>query len=92
MKKLTERKKEMLEKMRTNPRDWRFQQVCGLLEHFGFVMRQPSGGGSHAVFSHPDLNLILSIPRARPIKAIYVKKAVNAVDDLIEKRRNENDL
>ena len=54
MKKLTDRKEEVLEKMRNNPKGWRFQQLRGLLEHFGFDVRQPSGGGSHAIFSHPD--------------------------------------
>lgn len=78
--------------MRSNPRDWRFQQLRNVLEHFGFVVRQPSGGGSHAIFSHPDLDFILSVPRARPIKGIYVKQAVSAVDELFEKWRNDNDL
>lgn len=89
---LTKRKRDMLEKMRLNPRDWRFEQIRSLLEHYGFVMRQPSGGGSHAIFAHPDLDFILSIPRARPIKPFYIKRAVQALDDLFEKWGNENDL
>jgi len=92
VKKLTDRKEEVLEKMRNNPKGWRFQQLRGLLEHFGFDVRQPSGGGSHAIFSHPDLDYILSIPRARPIKEFYVKQAVKAVDNLFEKWRHEDDL
>jgi hypothetical protein len=40
----------------------------------------PSGGGSHYKLSHPASQDILTIPRARPIKPVYIHKLVKLVE------------
>jgi predicted RNA binding protein YcfA (HicA-like mRNA interferase family) len=62
-----------------NPRDVRFEDLDKLLRRYGFEHRLPSGGSSHHNYFHPDLPEVLTIPYARPIKAIYVKQAIAAV-------------
>ncbi len=89
MRLVTDRRNKMIEKMRHNPRGWRFAQVKRLLEYFGFKARQPSGGSSHYVFVHPDIEPILSIKRSDPLKPIYVKEAIKFLDILFEKWRGE---
>ncbi|NMA82422.1 MAG: hypothetical protein GX962_00975 [Epulopiscium sp.] len=85
------RRTETLEKMRRNPRDWRYEQIHNLLLSFGFGFREGSKG-SHVVFFHAELDEILSIPRARPIKQIYTKNVVKIIDSLLEKRGNGDGL
>ena len=50
-----------------------FDELRGVLLRLGFEERAPSG--SHYTYSHPDVRDILTVPRHRPIKPVYVRKA-----------------
>lgn len=63
-----------------NPKSVKFEDLDKLLSGFGFECRQPRGGSSHYTYHHPRLIDVLSIPKARPIKAIYVKKAIATIE------------
>ena len=54
---------------------WR--NLCARL---GVRFTAPSGGGSHYKVSHPSLREILTIPRARPVKPVYIRKLVKFID------------
>lgn len=70
-----------LHKLRNNPRNVRFQDLKRILLSLGFQERP--GSGSHAVFVHPKLFKILTIPRRRPFLAeTYVKQALILIDSL----------
>ena len=71
---------KILTKMRTNPRDWRLNQLETVAKFFGVQVRKT--GGSHVVFDHPFWIELLSIPSKRPIKPIYIKKFVALIDTL----------
>lgn len=65
-----------------NPKDVKFEDLDKLLTRAGFECRQPRSGSSHYTYHHPKLIEVLSIPKARPIKAIYVKKAIAAIESV----------
>jgi RNA recognition motif-containing protein len=65
-----------------NPKNVNFDELDKVLKHYGFNCRQSGGGSSHYVYFHSRLQDILTIPKNRPIKAIYVKKAVEAIEQL----------
>jgi hypothetical protein len=67
-----------LEKMRTNPREWRIEQLETIALHYGINVRK--SGGSHVVFDHPAWIELLCVPAHRAIKPIYVKKFVELID------------
>lgn len=67
-----------------NPKNVKFESLDKLLSQNGFICRQPSGGSSHFNYYHPELPDILTIPYARPIKAIYVKQAIAAIQKVKE--------
>lgn len=70
-----------------NPKNVNFEDLDGLLKQNGFTCRQPSGGSSHYIYYHPELpGDKLSIPKARPVKAIYVKEATNLMYKIKEER------
>jgi predicted RNA binding protein YcfA (HicA-like mRNA interferase family) len=72
-----------LEGMRNNPRnDWTISDVEALCRSHGIGYKPPRKG-SHAKVSHPRQAEILTIPFARPIKPVYIKKLVKFVDAVI---------
>jgi predicted RNA binding protein YcfA (HicA-like mRNA interferase family) len=78
------KKAKLLAKLRNNPTNVSFEELDTLLRSYGFECRRPSGG-SHYVYKRGDDKL--SVPRHKPIKTVYVKKAVT----LIEKYEDEVD-
>jgi hypothetical protein len=73
--------------MRRNPvGDWTIADVQNLCRQYGLTCTPPSGGGSHYKVSHPNSKLILAIPRARPVKATYIRRLVNFASEHGEER------
>lgn len=64
--------------MRANALDWRIDQLKTLARSRGIEWRQE--GTSHVVFVRPD-GRTLSVPTARPIKPVYIRKFVKLVED-----------
>ncbi|MFZ5641427.1 MAG: type II toxin-antitoxin system HicA family toxin [Bacillota bacterium] len=71
-------------KIANNPIDVKFSDLDNILKQYGFECRQPNKGSSHYIYYHQELSEILTIPYARPIKAIYVKQAIKAIEKLKE--------
>jgi hypothetical protein len=70
-----------LDRMRSNPRDWRIEDLKAIADH---DHRQP--GTSHVVFSFPGFDP-LSVPGKKPIKPIYVRLFVKLIDQILEARQ-----
>jgi predicted RNA binding protein YcfA (HicA-like mRNA interferase family) len=66
--------------MRQNPRDWRIDDLEAVAHQKGMAIRK--SGGSHVVFSHPASPMHLTVPARRPIKAPYVRRFVELVDEI----------
>lgn len=66
--------------MRNNPRDWKIETLISVAEKYGVEIR--NHGGSHHVFSHPGVVLVVSVPAHRPIKPIYVKQFVLLIEQV----------
>ena len=65
-----------------NPKDVRFEDIDRVLKYYGFECRNPKSGSSHYTYLHSLLPDILTIPKNRPIKAVYVKRAIGAIERL----------
>lgn len=71
---------KLLHKMKTNPQDWRIEQLETIAKQYGVAIRKT--GGSHVVFDHPDWVELLCVPAHRPIKPIYIKKFIALIESL----------
>jgi predicted RNA binding protein YcfA (HicA-like mRNA interferase family) len=66
--------------LQNNQRDWTLQELVIIALDYGFVVRQ--GKGSHAIFTSPTSES-QAIPEHRPIKAIYAKKLLAMIEEVI---------
>ena len=81
-----------LERLRAHPVGNHFEEITGLLRHFEFTSRQRGRGSSHYLFEHrryPDIQVV--IVRSKPVKAVYAKAAVRAIEAALirDEVRNE---
>ncbi len=67
-------KEELLEQLRRNPTNVRFEDLDRLLRAYGWECRSPRGG-SHYFYKRKGCRP-LSVPRHRPVKSHYVKEAI----------------
>lgn len=65
-------REKLIERMKNNPKDIPFEEINALLVHFGCQVRQPKNGSSHYYYTHPAASEPLSIPKARPVKAVML--------------------
>ncbi|MGI6585790.1 MAG: type II toxin-antitoxin system HicA family toxin [Lutisporaceae bacterium] len=68
------------------PSDILFDEADKLLKAHGFVQRQPSGGSSHYIYTHPNLpGYYLTIAKhGGKIKTGYVKATIDAIERVRE--------
>ena len=50
-----------------------FEELQRVLTRLGFEQRAPKG--SHYTFAHPDVPTILTVPKRKPLKPVYLRKA-----------------
>jgi len=74
--------------MRANPRDWRIEDVRTLCRAFDLDFDAPSGG-SHYGVSDPMQERHVTIPFARPIKPVYIKRLVSFVAAVLAAREDQ---
>ena len=62
---------KLLLRIKSLDKSMRFDELRKVLESYGYEMRMPSGGSSHATFRKADRSPI-TIPIHEPIKTVYV--------------------
>lgn len=72
---------KLLDQMRTNPRDWRIEDIATVCEAFGIACTAPRKG-SHYKVKHSDVREILTIPSHRPVKPVYIRDLIKFIDAL----------
>lgn len=70
---------KLLERIRRNPRQVRFEELDKILLRYGFTKSQPSGGSSHYIYVKGTLMLVIPF-RLPHIKAIYVERAIKLLE------------
>ena len=71
---------KLLQSIRNNPTNVKFETLQKLLIYYGFKERQPKGGSSH--YSYTLGKLILTVPKHKPVNKIYVKQFLKLIDEI----------
>jgi hypothetical protein len=78
-----------LERMRANPAgDWTIADIETVCGEYDVRCSPPTGGGSHYKVSHLSRRDILTIPRRKPVKPIYIRKLVRFIEAVKEGKRD----
>ena len=85
---MTKRDKR-LQRIRDNPKDVSFDELSRVLEDYDFEHVRTSGSHHTFIAIVGSRNWRLTIPFNRPIKAPYVRMALEAVDEIIEAKASE---
>ncbi|MCH4890673.1 addiction module toxin, HicA family [Acidaminobacter sp. JC074] len=80
------KREKLLNKIKNNPTNVKFETLQTLLLHYGFIERQPKKGSSHYTYVYG--NLIITIPKHKPVNKIYVKQFLKLIDDLEKGKEN----
>lgn len=70
---------KLLERLYGNSGEMRFQELKKILEHYGYRMDVPRGGGSHRTFRKEGMKSI-TIPESGRIIAPYIRMVQKAVE------------
>lgn len=82
------RKEDLLAKLKHNPKNVPFEELDKLLGWYGYQCRNT--GGSHYFYKRKGYPA-LTIPRHKPLKQVYVKKAIAALESCIDLPGGENE-
>jgi predicted RNA binding protein YcfA (HicA-like mRNA interferase family) len=75
------KKEKALAKLRSNPKNVRFEELEKVLLGLGFIKRQERT--SHMVFTYPGYKP-LTVPRRKPFLAPeYIKQALKLIDEIV---------
>ena len=74
------KKEKLLQSIRNNPSNVKFETLQNLLLYYSFKERQPKGGSSH--YSYTLDKLILTVPKHKPVNKIYVKQFLKLIDEI----------
>lgn len=77
------KKDKLINKIRNNPTNVRFETIQTILLDLGFKERQPKGGSSHYTYTLD--NFIITVPRHKPVNKAYVKLVISVIDELTVK-------
>ncbi len=74
------RRTKRIERLRRNPKSVRYEELCTVLDDLGFIRRQR---GSHIHYTVGGYNI--TVPIRKPfLKAVYVKLALEIIDEIVE--------
>lgn len=78
---------KLLARIRSLDKDLRFDELRKVLEEYGYTMKMPRGGSSHATFRKAGCAPI-TIPRHEPIKKVYVEMVRTVVESEVASGEN----
>ena len=81
---------KLLQKIKQLDKGLRFDEVKSVLLSYGYVLRFPHNGSSHATFRKEGYDSI-TIPTHEPIKRIYVLLVKDAIERIDEDEKNQDD-
>jgi len=67
------------DRIKNNPKNVTFKDLDKLLRDTGFIRRPQKSGTSHFVYKIEGCFELLTVPYAKPVGEVYVKKALKLI-------------
>jgi hypothetical protein len=80
---------KLFERIKNNPKNVSFEDLAKLLEYYGFTYRKQTSGTSHYYFSKEGCEPF-TIPKHKPVKSVYVRRALARIEACGEPEENDN--
>jgi predicted RNA binding protein YcfA (HicA-like mRNA interferase family) len=77
---LLSKQEKLLQQIRNNPKNVRFETIQKILINYGFTESKPRGGSSHYTY-HKGIYRV-TLPKNNPVNSIYIKLVLNIIDKL----------
>lgn len=74
---------KLLTRIHLLSKDIRFEELCKVLESYGYERNAPRSGSSHYTFRKPGCQPI-TIPKHEPIKKVYVEMVKQIIESEAE--------
>lgn len=78
---------KLLKKILKLSKELRLDELCKVLESYGYQMNAPKGGSSHYTFRKEGF-MPITIPKHEPIKKVYVEMVKRVIES--EERNHED--
>jgi predicted RNA binding protein YcfA (HicA-like mRNA interferase family) len=81
------KKEKRLQRILQNPKDVRFSELDVVLTEYGYERRQSGKGSNHYVYSHPEVNMLVTLVSHGQddiLPEYQVKKAIKSLKFLLE--------
>ena len=78
------KKEKLLNYIKNNPSNVKFETLQKLSLHYGFKERQPKGRSSH--YTYTLYKWILTVPKHEPVNKIYVKQFLKNIEEIENKK------
>ena len=77
------KKQKLLQRLLSEPKDLRFDELNRILELCGFKLDHITG--SHAIYTKPGVRS-LTIPQKSPVKSYLIEQVLVAIEDCIDEQ------
>ena len=82
--------KKRIEALRNSPKGWRYSELAGILEEYGFTCSPK--GGSHRIFKHPSgVRVGLVDAGSGTLLPVYAREVLKAIDSLPSADEKDDD-
>ena len=74
------KKDKLLQDIRNNPKNVRFDVIRKILLGYGFKESSPKSGSSHYTFSKGIYRI--TVPKNNPVNSVYINRAIDIIDEI----------
>ena len=85
------KRQKLLIRIRRNPKNISFADLHNLIERYGFVLKRTKGSHHSFLGKVGGQSVLLVIPYDQPLKTVYVKKALDLIEQIEREASSQED-
>jgi predicted RNA binding protein YcfA (HicA-like mRNA interferase family) len=85
------KREKLKQRLQRNPKNVSFRDLQTLLEAYGFELKRTKGSHHSFVGKIGEQSVLLTIPHPQPLKSVYVKHALELIDQVAAESEEESE-